>query len=151
VLKQRPCLIIGFQVKTAPGNQCDHQTLVKNAEAAKHSLRFAIAEVGQQVDNMGREFLLFRHFRGRLVFDDASVRNRKLASSFVYYFPFLVSLVPVNLLGAVDIEVVAAITLLELHQNQIIFSGIIKYIQILIVDGHPCFISINPAFVAAAP
>jgi hypothetical protein len=38
-----------------------HQSLVKNAEAAKHTSGFTGSERIQQVDDMGRKFLRFGH------------------------------------------------------------------------------------------
>ena len=46
--------------------------------------------------------------------------------AFVDDSPLLGGFAPVEFLGRVDIQVIAAIALLELHQQQVVFAGIIE-------------------------
>lgn len=110
-----PGLVIGLEVKAAVGDQCDHQALVKNSNPPEHALRVAGTEIREQVDDMGRKFLLLRH-RG-LVFDDAGVGNREFANAFVNDLPALVGFTPVDFLGSIQIEAIVVVTLLKLHKQ----------------------------------
>jgi len=53
---------------------------------------------------------------------------------------------PVQLFGGLQVEVITFVVLLELYQNQVFFSGIIKNIQLAVFDRYAFFVAVSPAF-----
>ena len=85
---------------------------------------------------------------GWLVFHDRGIWNRKTALVFVNDLPLFGGFAPVKFFGRIDIQIVAAIALLELHQQQVIFTGIIENTELAVFDFNLGPVAVDPAFVA---
>ena len=82
-----------------------------------------------------------------LVFDDLTVGDGEIAGTLVNDLPVLIVLAPVELFGQIDIQIIAAIALLELHQHQVAFTGVIENIELAVFDFDPGSVAIYPALV----
>jgi hypothetical protein len=65
---------------------------------------------------VGHKLFVYDLIRGSLVFHDRGIGNRKTALVFVDDLPLFGGFAPVKFFGRINIQIVAAITLLELHQ-----------------------------------
>ena len=74
------------------------------------------------------------------VFHHLSADFGKNPVTLVDYFPCVILLMPVQLFGGLQIEVITFVVLLELHQNQIFFAGIIEDIEVEI----RCAVDVRP-------
>ena len=98
----------------AVGDQAKHQPRVENTVATEHAPGLAGSKGIEQVDDVGRKIRNYQVDRG-LIFDDGTVGNQESSDSLVNYFPLLVGFAPVDFLGGFDIQIIAAIGLVELH------------------------------------